>query len=131
MSLVEGLASVLRDMSLGELALALAAILAYSLAINGSYSAGLRSGAASVAFASAVGFSTISSGWMSAIVFLAMAVVGIAGFAGVAWALSSLLGLSGLSMASPSPAFEESPTFASTASPAVRAFAPHTSAQPL
>ena len=63
---LEGLASVLRDMSLGELALALAAILAYSLAINGSYGAGLRSGAASVAFASAVGFSTLASGWMSA-----------------------------------------------------------------
>ena len=94
MSLLEGLAAILRDMTLGELTLALAAILAYSLAINGSFGGTLRTGAASVAFAAAVGFTTLSSGWMSATVFLALAVVGIAAFAALAWALSSLLGFS-------------------------------------
>ncbi len=128
MSLVDGLASVLREMTLGELALVLAAVLSYSLAINGSYSSALRSGAASVAFASAVGFTTLTPAWMSAIVFLALAVVGVAAVAGVAWALSAILGLGEASPTKPA----RDAVAAPPASPApARSFAPHTQAQPL
>lgn len=128
MSLVEGLASLLREMALGELALALAAILAYSVAINSSYSAALRSGAASVAFAAGVGFTTLTPSWMSAVVFLALAIVGIAAFAGFAWTLSSLLGLGedGAAMV----AADEAMVAPMLPRP-VRGIAPHTSAQPL
>lgn len=128
MSLVQGLASVLHDMTLGELALALAAILAYSLAINGSYSGALRGGAASVAFAASVGFTTLLPGWMSAVVFLALAVVGFAAFAGFAWLLSSLLGLG---EAGETVMVAEEGVFVPTSAQPRRGFAPHTSAQPL
>lgn len=128
MSLVEGLALLLRQMALGELALALAAILAYSIAINSSYSSALRSGAASVAFAASVGFTTLSPGWMSAIVFLGLAIVAIAGFAGLAWMLSSLLGLGEVAVTM---AQADDAVVAPMVPQVVRGFAPHTSAQPL
>ncbi len=128
MSLFQGLASVLHDMTLGELGLALAAILAYSLAINASYSGALRSGAASVAFAASVGFTTLSTGWMSAVVFLALAVVAFAAFAGLAWLLSSLLGLG--EAGKTVPIAEEGAVVPASAQP-MRGFAAHTSAQPL
>ena len=128
MSLVQGLASVLHDMTIGELALVLAAILAYSLAINASYSGSLRSGAASVAFAASVGFTALSSGWMSAVVFLSLAVIAFAAFAGLAWLLSSLLGL-GEARQTVSIA-DEGVVMPASAQP-VRGFARHTSAQPL
>ena len=128
MSLVEGLAALLREMALGELALALAAILAYSIAINSSYDGSVRSGAASVAFAAAVGFTTLSPAWMSAVVFLALAVVAIAAFVGVAWTTSSLLGLgeAGVTLR----AVDEAVVAPILPQP-TRGFAPHTSAQPL
>lgn len=128
MSLVEGLAALLRGMATGELALALVAILAYSIAINTSYCSALRSGAASVAFAAAVGFTTLTPSAMSAVVFLALAVVGIAAFAGLAWMLSSLLGLRDIDIAT----VESEPARVAPAQPQpVRAFAPQTSAMPL
>ena len=128
MSLVEGLASLLRGMATSELALALVAILAYSVAINGSYGSTLRSGAASIAFAAAIGFTTLTPSAMSAVVFLALAVVGIAAFAGLAWMLSSLLGLSEVGITT----LESEPArVASAQSQPARAFAPHTSAMPL
>ena len=127
MSLVEGLASLLREMALGELALALAAILAYSIAINSSYSGALRSGAASVAFAAAVGFTTLSPAWMSAIVFLGLAVVAVAVFAGLAWTTSMLLGLGEVEVQSPVDEVMVAPSLPQP----TRGFAPHTSAQPL
>src|SRR5450755_1059958 len=128
MSLVEGLASLLREMALGELALALVAILAYSVAINSSYSAALRSGAASVAFVMAVGFTTLTPSWMSAVVFLGLSIVGIAAFAGLAWMLSLLLGLG--QVGTVVVAAGEAPVVATQPRP-VRGIAPHTSAQPL
>jgi hypothetical protein len=128
MSLFQGLAYVLHDMTLGELALALAAILAYSLAINASYGGGLRSGAASAAFAASVGFTTLSPGWMSAVVFLALAVAAVAAFAGLAWLLSSLLGLGESGETVP---VDEEEAVVPTAAQPMRGFAPHTSAQPL
>lgn len=128
MSLVEGLASLLRAMTLGELALALFALLAYSIAINGSNSAAVRSGAASGAFAAAVGFITLTPSWMSAVVFLGLAVVAVAAFAGVAWILSSLLGLAEAEVAAAQA--DEAPVASLPVQP-VRGFAPHTSAQPL
>jgi hypothetical protein len=126
MSLVESLASLLRGMTLGELALALLAVLAYSIAINNSYSAELRSGAASVAFAASVGFTALTPSWMSAVVFLGLAVVAVAAFAGCAWLLSSLLGLGEAAV----PEAVEVPVPSMLPRPA-RSFAPHTSAQPL
>jgi hypothetical protein len=128
MSLVESLASLLRAMTLGELALAFFAVLAYSVAINVSYSAALRSGAASLAFAAAMGFTTLTPSWMSAVVFLGLAVVGIAAFAAVAWLLSSLLGLG--EAGTVATVADEAPAAPMPPVPA-RAFAPHTSAQPL
>ena len=128
MSLVEGLAALLREMALGELALALAAILAYSIAINSSYDAAVRSGAASVAFAAAVGFTTLSPAWMSAVVFLALAVVAVAAFVGLAWTMSSLLGLGEADVTVR--AVDEAVVAPMHAQP-TRGFAPHTSAQPL
>jgi len=128
MSLVESLAALLRGMATGELALALVAILAYSIAINGSYSSALRSGAASVAFAAAVGFTTLTPSAMSAVVFLALAIVGVAAFAGLAWMLSSLLGLGEVGIAT---AESESVRVAPVQPQPVRAFAPQTSAMPL
>jgi hypothetical protein len=127
MSLVEGLASLLREMALGELGLALAAILAYSIAINSSYSSAMRSGAASVAFASAMGFTTLSPAWMSAIVFLGLAVVAVAVFAGLAWTMSSLLGLGAVDVR----VRADEVTVAPSLPQPTRGFAPHTSAQPL
>ncbi len=129
MSLVEGLASLLRGMALGELALALVAILAYSIAINGSYSSALRSGAASVSFAAALGFTAVTPSWMSAVVFLALAVVAIAAFAAMAWTLSTLLGL-GDARSLVIEAAEQAPLAAIPSQPS-RGFAPHTSAMPL
>jgi hypothetical protein len=128
MSLVESLASLLKAMTLGELALALFAVLAYSIAINGSYSAALRSGAASIAFAAAMGFTTLTSSWMSAVAFLALAVVGIAAFAALAWLLSSMLGLGeGRTVEMVADEAIGAPMLP----PPARGFAPNTSAQPL
>ncbi len=128
MSLVESLQSLLRGMATGELMLALVAILAYSIAINGSYSSALRSGAASIAFAAAAGFTTLTPSAMSAVVFLALAVVGVAAFAGLAWMLSSLLGLREVGIAT----VESDPVRVAPAqAQPVRAFAPQTSALPL
>lgn len=128
MSLVEGLAALLRGMATGELALALVAILAYSIAINGSYSSALRSGAASIAFAAAAGFTTLTPSAMSAVAFLALAVVGVAAFAALAWMLSSLLGLRDIGIAT----VESEPArIAPAQAQPVRAFAPQTSAMPL
>ena len=129
MSLVEALASLLRGMALGELALALVAILAYSIAINGSYSSASRSGAASVSFAAALGFTALTPSWMSAVVFLALAVVGVAAFAAMAWVLSSVLGLGDVRSTVIEPA-EQMPAAAVPSQPSL-GFAPHTSAQPL
>ena len=128
MSLVEALASLLRGMALGELALALVAILAYSIAINGSYSSALRSGAASASFAAALGFTALTPSWMSAVVFLGLAVVGVAAFAAMAWMLSALLGLD--EAGSTVTETEEAPV-AAMQSQSSRSFAPHTSAMPL
>ena len=128
MSLIEGLASLLQEMTLAELALALVAVLAYSIAINGSYGSTLRSGTASVAFASSVGFTTASPSWMSAIVFLAMAVVTVAGFAGLAWLTSSMLGLTDAGVAIP--AADAAPVTPG-ATQSARGFVPHTIAQSL
>jgi hypothetical protein len=128
MSLVEELALLLRGMALGELALALFAVLAYSIAINGSYTGATRSAAASLAFAAAVGFTTLTPSWMSAIVFLGLAIVAIAAFAAFAWLLSSLLGLGGVSVAVP---VSGEASVASMPNPPARGFAAHTSAQAL
>jgi hypothetical protein len=78
MSMLEGLASTLSEMGFAQLGLIFLAVGAYSIAINGSFGAGVRSGAASAAFASSVGFSTLAPSWMSGVVFLALAVLAVA-----------------------------------------------------
>jgi len=93
MSMLEGLASTLAEMGFIQLGLLFVAIGAYSMAINGSFGAGARSGAASAAFASSVGFSTLAPSWMSGVVFLALAVLAVAAFAAAAWLVAALLGL--------------------------------------
>ncbi len=93
MSMLEGLAATLTDMGFVQLALLFAAVGAYAIAINGSLGAGLRSGAASAAFASGIGFSTLATSFMGGVVFLAVAVLTMALFAGSTWLVAAMLGL--------------------------------------
>ena len=93
MSMLEGLAATLNDMGFVQLALLFVAVGAYALAINGSLGAGLRGGAASAAFASGIGFSTLATSFMGGVVFLALAVFSIALFAGSTWIIAAMLGL--------------------------------------
>lgn len=93
MSMLQGLASTLAEMGFIQLGLLFVAIGGYSMAINGSFGAGVRSGSASMAFASGVGFSTLAPSWMSGVVFLALAVLAVAAFAGAAWTVAALLSL--------------------------------------
>ena len=93
MSMLEGLASTLAEMGFVQLGLLFLAVGAYSMAINGSFGSGTRSGAASVAFASAVGFSTLAPSWMSGVVFLALSILVVAMFAASSWLVAVLLGL--------------------------------------
>jgi len=94
MSMLEGLAATLNDMGFVQLALLFVAVGAYALAINGSLGAGLRGGAASAAFASGIGFSTLATSFMGGVV-LALAVFSIALFAGSTWIIAATLGLGG------------------------------------
>ena len=55
MSMLEGLASTLAEMSFVQLALVFLAVGAYSMAINGAFGSGARSGAASASFVAAEG----------------------------------------------------------------------------
>ena len=93
MSMLEGLAATLAEMSFVQLALVFLAVGAYSMAINGAFGGAARSGAASASFVAAVAFATLSPSWISGVVFLAVLVLAVAGFAGSAWALSAMLGL--------------------------------------
>ena len=95
MSMLEGLAATLTDMGFVQLALLFVAVGAYALAINGSLGAGLRSGAASTAFVSGIGFSTLATSFMGGVVFLALAVFSVALFAGSTWLIAAMLGLGG------------------------------------
>ena len=95
MSMLEGLAATLNDMGFVQLALLFVAVGAYALAINGSLGAGLRSGAASAAVVSGIGFSTLATSFMGGVVFLALAVFSIALFAGSTWLIAATLGLGG------------------------------------
>ena len=93
MSMLEGLASTLAEMSFVQLALVFLAIGAYSMAINGAFGSAARSGAASASFVAGVAFAALSPSWISGVVFLAVSVLAVAAFAGSAWAISALLGL--------------------------------------
>jgi hypothetical protein len=93
MSLLESLASLLSDMGFAQLSLAFVVVGAYALAINGSFSGALRSGAGSVAFVAGAAFAAVTPAWVSGIVFLALVVVSVAAFAAAAWVVSALLGL--------------------------------------
>ena len=93
MSMLEGLASTLAEMSFVQLALVFLAVGAYSMAINGAFGGAARSGAASAAFVAAVAFSALTPSWISGVVFLAVSVLAVAAFAGAAWGLSALLGV--------------------------------------
>jgi hypothetical protein len=91
--MLEGLASTLADMSFVQLTLVFLAVGAYSMAINGAFGGGARSGAASASFVAAVAFAALAPSWVSGVVFLAVLVLAVAAFAGAAWALSAALGL--------------------------------------
>jgi hypothetical protein len=93
MSMLQGLASTLADMGFVQLALLFLAVGGYSIAINGSFGGGARSGAASAAFAGGVGFATLAPSWMSGVVFLALAVLAVGLFAGASWLIAGVLGL--------------------------------------
>jgi hypothetical protein len=91
--MLESLSSTLADMGFAQLGLLFVVVGAYSIAINGSFSGGARSGAASAAFASGVAFSTLAPSWTSGVVFLSMAVLAVALFAAASWLAAALLGL--------------------------------------
>jgi len=91
----EGLSSVLYEMEPVQLALLFLAAWAYLIAINASFPSGARSGAASTAFVSSIGFAALSSSLMSGVAFLALAVLSVALFVGAAWLWSELLDLEG------------------------------------
>jgi len=93
MSMLEGLASTLAEMSFVQLALVFLAVGAYSMAINGAFGGTARSGAASASFVAAVAFAALSPSWISGVVFLAVSVLAVAAFAGAALGLSALLGV--------------------------------------
>ncbi len=93
MSMLDGLGSTLAEMGFVQLALVFLAVGTYSMAINGAFGGGARSGAASASFVSAVGFAALTPSWISGVVFLAVAVLAVAAFAGMVWASSALLGL--------------------------------------
>ena len=93
MSMLEGLASTLAEMSFVQLALVFLAVGAYSMAINGAFGANARSGAASASFVAAVAFAALTPSWISGVVFLALAVLVVAAFAATVWAISALLGV--------------------------------------
>ena len=77
MSMLEGLASTLAEMSFVQLTLVFLAVGTYSMAINGAFGGG----------------AALTPSWISGVVFLAVLVLAVAGFAGSAWALSAMLGL--------------------------------------
>ena len=93
MSMLDGLASTLAEMSFVQLTLVFLAVGAYSMAINGAFSGGARSAAASASFVAAVAFAALTPSWISGVVFLAVSVLAVAAFAGAAWTLSAVLGL--------------------------------------
>jgi hypothetical protein len=93
MSLLEGLASTLAEMGSVQLALVFLAVGTYSMAINGAFGSGARSGAASTSFVAAIGFAALTPSWISGVVLLAVAVLAVAAFAASAWAIATLLGL--------------------------------------
>ncbi|HSC62688.1 MAG TPA: hypothetical protein VLD35_03580 [Caldimonas sp.] len=93
MSMLEGLAATLAEMSFVQLALVFLAVGGYSMAINGAFGSSVRSGAASASFVAAVAFSALTPSWISGVVFLGVSVLAVAAFAGAAWMLSALLGL--------------------------------------
>jgi len=93
MSMLEGLASTLAEMSFVQLSLVFLAVGAYSMAINGAFGGASRSGAASASFVAGVAFAALSPSWISGVVLLAVSVLAVAAFAGAAWTISALLGL--------------------------------------
>jgi hypothetical protein len=93
MSLLQSLALLLSEMGFAQLALAFVVVAAYSLAINGSLDATLRTGAGSAAFVAGVAFAALTPSWVSGVTFLALVIAAIAAFAASAWVLSALLGL--------------------------------------
>ena len=129
MSLLDSLALLLSDMGFAQLVLAFIVVASYSLAINGSMSGAVRSGAGSAAFSAGVAFAALTPSWVSGVVFLALVVAAVAAFAGAAWLVSALLGLgaeSGTVIANE----ERSSAWVPAAQP-VRALAPSTAVRSL
>jgi hypothetical protein len=93
MSLLQSLALLLTEMGFAQLALAFLVVASYSLAINGSFGASLRTAAGSVAFAAGIAFAALTPSWVSGVTFLALVVAAIAAFAAATWLLSAMLGL--------------------------------------
>jgi hypothetical protein len=93
MSLLQSLALLLSEMGFAQLALAFVVVASYSLAINGSLDATLRTGTGSIAFAAGVAFAALTPSWVSGVTFLILVIAAVAAFAAGAWLLSALLGL--------------------------------------
>jgi hypothetical protein len=124
--MLEGLAAILAEMTFVQLALVFLAVGAYSMAINGAFGGGVRSGAASASFVGAVAFSALSPSWISGVVFLGVSVLAVAAFAAAAWALSTLLGLGaerGVLVAEAAEEAEERAPFRLPVPQSLRAFA--------
>ena len=72
MSMLEGLASTLAEMSFVQLALVFLAVGAYSIAINGSFGGQRSQRRSQRGFVSGVAFAALHASWISGVVFLAL-----------------------------------------------------------
>ncbi len=95
MAELDGLCSNLETMSFTELVLAFVALIAYTLALNGSFSARCRSLAGALALAAAAAFAACMSQWIEGVMLMALVIVAMGLFVGLAWLLSAVCGLTG------------------------------------
>ena len=93
MSLLASLRLSLESMGFLQLCFAFAALLAYSVALGASFTAGTRAGAGGVAVLSASGFAVAAPEWMAGVVLLMIGVAGVGLFAASTWLLASVFGV--------------------------------------
>jgi len=95
MSLIESLGWSLESMGFAQLALAFAAVIGYSLALNGSLSPHVRGYATLMAIAAATAFSVLAPSWASGMVLMLIGVLAFGAFAACSWLMAALIGLDG------------------------------------
>ena len=99
-----GLNESLAGMGFVEMGLAIGALGCYSLALSGSFSAGVRTAAAGCAAVAAGAFTALADPWVNGVILAAIGICGIGLFVALAWALSAACGLTARRVAAPVPA---------------------------